>query len=87
QNNPAEIGAAAVEYLELAGLAVLAMMWLKMATVAADRLAQGTNELATAKLAVACFFSERLLPRAMSLAKNISAGSATLMAPDVVLFR
>lgn len=79
ERDASEIGAAAVEYLELAGLTVVGMMWLKMAIVAADRLAQGADDFASTKLATARFYSERILPRTQALAKCISAGAEPIM--------
>jgi alkylation response protein AidB-like acyl-CoA dehydrogenase len=79
QGDPSEIGAAAVEYLELAGLTIVGMMWLKMALVSADRLAQGADEFATVKMATARFYSERVLPRTQALAKCIAAGAEPIM--------
>jgi len=79
EHDASEIGAAAVEYLELAGLTIVGMMWLKIATVSADRLAEGSDDFAAGKLATSRFYFERVLPRTHSLAKSLAAGAPPIM--------
>ena len=69
-------GAAAVDYLRLFALVAMGWMWARMA-VAAARV---DTPLHSAKLAVADFFAQRMLPQAHSLAANISAGEGAIMA-------
>ena len=79
--NPDELGAASVDYLMFSGYVTLAYYWLKMATVAKQKLAEGTSEIDfyRGKVATAQFYFARLLPRAQSHAAAIEAGAASLM--------
>jgi alkylation response protein AidB-like acyl-CoA dehydrogenase len=74
--NPEEVGAAASEYLRLFGLVATGWMWVRIATVAA---AKGGAEN-DARLATARFYVTRLLPQVSSLATQIGAGAAPVMA-------
>jgi alkylation response protein AidB-like acyl-CoA dehydrogenase len=78
--DPDELGAVAVDYLNFAGYVVLGWAWLRMASVAAERLAAGSGERAfyEGKLAAAAFYFERLLPRTLAFAASVRAGGATL---------
>ena len=76
QQNPEEIGAAASEYLRLFGLVATGWMWVRVATVAAAK-GGARNE---ARLATARFYVTRLLPQTTSLAAQIAAGAAPVMA-------
>jgi hypothetical protein len=83
--NPYEIGAAAVEYLQLFGYTAYAWMWARMAAVAQAQ--RDTDEdFHAAKLASAEFFFRRLLPRTLSLEASIRAGSDALYALDEAQF-
>jgi hypothetical protein len=79
-SDPEELGAVAVDYLNFAGYVVLGWSWLRMARVAAARLAAGGSERAfyEGKLAAAAFYFERLLPRTLAFAASVRAGAATL---------
>lgn len=81
QDDPAEKGAAAFDYLMMSGYTVVGYMWLKMAQVAQAKLASGAAEQAfyTAKLQTAQFYFARLLPRAEMHAAAIGTGAANLM--------
>src|SRR3546814_8259018 len=70
------VGAAAVDYLRLFALVSIGWMWTRMATVAAAE----QSPLHSAKLAVANFYAQRILPQARGLATSISAGEAPIMA-------
>ncbi|MCQ4348326.1 acyl-CoA dehydrogenase C-terminal domain-containing protein [Pseudomonas stutzeri] len=85
QANPAEVGAAAVDYLQLFGYVAYAYMWARMATVAR---AGHTGDAAfyAAKLATAQFYFAKLLPRIHSLEASIRAGSAPLYGLDDAQF-
>jgi hypothetical protein len=86
--DPEEAGAAATEYLHLFGLTALAFIWARTAKLAADRLAEGTDEAAfyEAKLKSAQFFYDRILPRTMTLFMAIKTGKASMMALDAEQF-
>ena len=78
--DPEELGAVAVDYLQFAGCVLVGWAWLRMANVAAARLAAGHPERAfyEGKLAAAAFYFERLLPRSLAHAAAVRAGGATL---------
>jgi alkylation response protein AidB-like acyl-CoA dehydrogenase len=80
--DPDELGAVAVDYLNYAGYVLLGWAWLRMANVAAARLAAGAGERSfyEGKLAAAAFYFERLLPRALGFAAAVRAGGQTLPA-------
>ncbi|MES2178270.1 MAG: acyl-CoA dehydrogenase C-terminal domain-containing protein [Gemmatimonadota bacterium] len=82
EQNPDEIGAAAVEYLRMFGLVATGWMWTRMASVAAEQ-GGARNE---ARLATARFYVTRLLPQVHSLAAQIDAGAEVVMAvlPDAL---
>ena len=79
---PEELGAAAVDYLNFAGLVLLGWCWLRMAKVATARLASTTAErpFYEGKLITARFYFERLLPRAAAHAAAVRAGAGSLPA-------
>lgn len=81
-NNPDEIGAASVDYLMYAGYITVGYFWLKMAVVAKQKLAQGTEEadFYQAKLHTATFYYDRLLTRTHSLVASMATGADNLMA-------
>lgn len=83
--NPAEVGAAAVDYLQLFGYVAYAYMWARMAAVAQAN--RGADEaFYAAKLATAQFYFRKLLPRIHSLEASIRAGSAPLYGLDDAQF-
>ncbi|MGH2340959.1 acyl-CoA dehydrogenase C-terminal domain-containing protein [Segnochrobactraceae bacterium EtOH-i3] len=86
--DPEEAGAAATDYQRLFGLVALGAMWLQMAKIAGEALANGTDEPAfyQAKQATARFFMARILPQAAGLVAAIRAGKASLMALDEAAF-
>ncbi|SEI74701.1 Acyl-CoA dehydrogenase [Pseudomonas linyingensis] len=75
--DPAQVGAAAVDYLHLFGYVAYAFMWARMAAVATERRASDETFYA-AKLATAQFYFRKLLPRIHSLEAGIRAGSEPL---------
>jgi alkylation response protein AidB-like acyl-CoA dehydrogenase len=77
--NPDEIGAAAVDYLRMFGLASIGWVWVRMA-VAAAQLGDDDAALRDDKLATARFYVSKLLPQVRSLAAQIDAGSDVVMA-------
>jgi len=70
------------------GLVALGYMWVRMAKVAADKLAGGAEDAAfyRAKLATARFFLDRILPQAGAMLQGIKAGKASMMALDEAAF-
>jgi alkylation response protein AidB-like acyl-CoA dehydrogenase len=83
-----EVGAASVDYLMYSGYVCLAYFWAKMASVAQQKLAEGTTEVAfyTAKIQTAKFYFDRILPRTLSHAQMISAGAESMMAIEEANF-
>ncbi len=79
--DPNHVGAAAYDYLMIAGYTTLAYFWARGAAVAAMELEKGNDdkEFYQAKLATAQFYFERILPRNQSLAATIRSGADNLM--------
>ncbi|MEJ1968762.1 MAG: acyl-CoA dehydrogenase C-terminal domain-containing protein [Rhizomicrobium sp.] len=79
--NPNNAGAAATDYLRLMGIAVVALMWGRMAKLATARLASGQGDAAfyKSKLMCAKYWMERLVPECPMLLERIQAGSETVM--------
>ncbi|HGX3399800.1 acyl-CoA dehydrogenase C-terminal domain-containing protein [Acinetobacter nosocomialis] len=84
KHNPEEIGAASVDYLYFSSYVVFAYLWARMAQVAHEKLASGTQEEAfyKAKLTTAKFFYQKLLHRTQSYAASIESGADTVMELD-----
>ncbi|WNC72678.1 acyl-CoA dehydrogenase C-terminal domain-containing protein [Thalassotalea psychrophila] len=82
--NPDEVGAASVDYLMYAGYVTLAYFWVKMAKVAQQKLAEGTDEtnFYQAKLKTAKFYFDRILPRAKGHAACMVNGGESMMTLD-----
>ena len=83
--NADEVGAAAVDYLRVAGHLVFAYFWARMAKVALAKQDSG-DPFYTAKLATARFYFAKLLPETAGLMRSARAGLAPLMAMDEALF-
>jgi len=79
--NPDEVGAAAVDYLRMFGVAATAWMWVRMATVASG-MNGGRDGIAASKLATATFFIAKLLPQVHSLAAQVDAGASPVMSVE-----
>jgi len=79
--NPAELGAASVDYLMYSGYVVVGYFWLQMAVVAQQKLDDGTHdpEFYKAKLHTAKFYFDRLLTRTRSLVSAMESGADNLM--------
>jgi len=84
QNNPNEIGAASVEYLQTFGYVAYAYMWALMAKTAIGK--QAEDDFYVSKLATARFYFARLLPRIHSLSASVKAGSECLYELDATQF-
>jgi len=83
--NADEVGAAAVDYLRVAGHLVFAYFWARMAKVALAKKDAG-DPFYTAKLATARFYFAKLLPETAGLIRSARAGLAPLMEMDEALF-
>lgn len=84
--NPDEVGAAAVDYLRVAGHLVFGYMFARMAQVALRQIAAGSQDpFYTAKLQTARFYFAKLFPEIYSLMRTARAGSKVLMETDAVL--
>ncbi|WP_343595673.1 acyl-CoA dehydrogenase C-terminal domain-containing protein [Acinetobacter sp.] len=88
QQNPDEVGAAAVDYLFYSGYVTLAYLWARMAAVAQQKLAEGTTETAfyQAKLKTAEFYFKKILPRTRAHVDIIAGGLEPLMQLDAADF-
>jgi len=86
--DPEEAGAAASDYLRLFGVVALGFMWVRMAKVAADKLAAGGEDadFYRAKRTTANFYIERILPQAGALLYAIKAGKASMMSLEESAF-
>ena len=84
--NPDEIGAAAVDYLRVAGHLVLGYFWARMAQVALREIAAGNADpFYLAKVQTARFYFARLFPETTSLIRTARSGSRALMDTDAAL--
>lgn len=84
--NPDEVGAAAVDYLRVAGHLVMGYFWARMAQVALREIANGNADpFYAAKLQTARFYFARLFPETASLMLTARTGSKNLMDTDLAL--
>jgi hypothetical protein len=79
QENPEEIGAAAVDYLMYSGYIVLAYFWASAAHKAHSMRTDDEADFYLAKLHTAQFYFERILPRTRTLAITVRSGADNLM--------
>ncbi len=83
--NADEVGAAAVDYLRVAGHLVFGYFWARMAHVALQKIAEGNRDpFYQAKLQTARFYFAKLFPETASLMVTARAGSAVLMETEAV---
>lgn len=83
--NPDEVGAAAVDYLRVAGHLVFGYFFARMAQVALRQIAAGnTDPFYVAKLQTARFYFAKLFPETATLMRTARAGSKVLMDTDAV---
>jgi alkylation response protein AidB-like acyl-CoA dehydrogenase len=75
--DPREIGACAVEFLQLVGYVTYAWLWSRMTTIAGEHLAED-SQFYKAKLATGDFFFRRLLPRIKGLSASLRGGAEPL---------
>ena len=84
--NPDEVGAAAVDYLRVAGHLVFGYFWARMAQVALQKIAAGsTDPFYVAKLQTARFYFAKLFPETATLMRTARTGSKVLMDTDAAL--
>jgi hypothetical protein len=84
--NPDEVGAAAVDYLRVAGHMVFGYFWARMAQVALKQIAAGdTDPFYVAKLQTARFYFARLFPETATAMRTARAGAKALMDTDAAL--
>jgi len=80
-----EVGAAAVDYLRIAGHVVFAWLWARMARAALEGLARDDRDsFYRAKIETARFYYARLLPETAGLMQSARAGAAVLMDTQAV---
>jgi alkylation response protein AidB-like acyl-CoA dehydrogenase len=81
RTDPNNAGAASTDYMHLMGLTALGYMWARIvkAVLARQARSESTADL-DAKLILAKFFNERMLPETAAHLARLSAGAATLMA-------
>ena len=83
--NADEVGAAAVDYLRVAGHLVFGYFWARMAQVALREIATGNADpFYLAKLQTARFYFAKLLPETASLLKTARGGANVLMDTEAV---
>ncbi len=84
--NPDEVGAAAVDYLRVAGHWTLGYFWARTAQVALRQIAAGNADpFYLGKLQTARFYFAKLFPETTSLMQTARQGSAVLMDTDAAL--
>jgi alkylation response protein AidB-like acyl-CoA dehydrogenase len=84
--NADEVGAAAVDYLRVAGHLVFGYFFARMAQVALREIAAGnTDPFYAAKLQTARFYFAKLMPETATLMRTARAGAAPLMDTDLAL--
>ncbi len=89
--NPDEVGAAAVDYLRVAGHLVFGYFFARMASVSlkaiavAQREGQPVDPFYTAKLQTARFYFAKLFPETATLMRTARTGSRALMDTDAAL--
>ncbi|MBA2964749.1 MULTISPECIES: acyl-CoA dehydrogenase C-terminal domain-containing protein [Ramlibacter] len=78
--NPDEVGAAAVDYLRVAGHLVFGYLWARMAQVALREIAAGNADpFYQAKLQTARFYFARLFPETAMLMRTARSGARVLL--------
>ncbi len=84
--NPDEVGAAAVDYLRVAGHLVFGFFWARMAQVALRQIVSGNSDkFYLAKLQTARFYFAKLFPETATLMHTARSGAKVLMDTDEAL--
>jgi alkylation response protein AidB-like acyl-CoA dehydrogenase len=84
QTNPEVVGAAAVDYMRVAGHAVFAYWWARMAKIALEKQDSG-DDFYKAKLQTARFYFAKLLPEIETCAATTRTGLKPLMETEYAL--
>ncbi|HXF66829.1 MAG TPA: acyl-CoA dehydrogenase [Burkholderiales bacterium] len=86
--DPGTVAAVAVPYLKLFGTVAGGWMMARAALLAREKLEQpdADRDFLEAKLASARFYAEHELPRALALAREVTAGAASVLALDPAKF-
>jgi alkylation response protein AidB-like acyl-CoA dehydrogenase len=84
QTNPEVVGAAAVDYMRVAGHAVFAYWWARMAKIALEKQNSG-DDFYKAKLQTARFYFAKLLPEIETCAATARTGLKPLMETQYAL--
>jgi hypothetical protein len=83
--NPDEVGAAAVDYMRVAGHMVFGYFWARMAQVALREIESGTADtFYVAKLQTARFYFAKLFPETATAMRTARTGAKVLMDTDAV---
>lgn len=85
---PDHAGAASYDYMHLFGLVALGLMWGRMAKAAQAGLKAGSadTEFLEAKLVVARYYFERIMPESSAHLARIQSGADSMMALDATAF-
>ncbi|ABM38774.1 acyl-CoA dehydrogenase C-terminal domain-containing protein [Polaromonas naphthalenivorans] len=84
--NPDEVGAAAVDYLRVAGHLVFGYFWARMAQTALREIAAGNPDpFYLGKVQTARFYFAKLFPETATLMRTARSGSRALMDTDAAL--
>ena len=84
--NPDEVGGAAFDYMKVAGHLVFAYMFARMAQVAQQKIAEGSNDpFYLGKLQTARFYFAKLFPETLTLMKTARNGVKVLLDTDAAL--
>lgn len=87
KENPAEVGAAATDFLRVTGHALFGYLWCQAAVIAQAELDAGNDpEFHTAKLQTARFYFERLFPEAQLHLKLAQVSAESVMALEEAAF-
>jgi acyl-CoA dehydrogenase len=85
--NPDNAGAGSNDYMHLFGLTLLGFMWARIAKTALARMAKGdADEALEAKLVLAKFFNERMMPEAGAHLARLTSGAGAIMAMPAAAF-
>jgi acyl-CoA dehydrogenase len=86
---PDNAGAGATDYMHLFGLVAMGYMWALQVKAAQEKLKQGANgstDQMNAKLKIANFYVQRILPETASRLAKISTGADAVMALPAEMF-
>jgi alkylation response protein AidB-like acyl-CoA dehydrogenase len=85
--NPDNAGAGSTDYMHLFGLTLLGYMWARIAKAVLAKKAKGEADAdLEAKLTLAKFFNERMMPEAGAHLARLSSGAASIMALPAAAF-